>query len=200
MSGRASSVGAVATALLLGLSMAACSSGKSNTNSVGTTTSSVSPTTGLGPTTTTTTIGTQKSIGTATSDDGMVYTVTDARRFPGAEVPEVVAIGFTIKNTSSQAHEFDFEEGVNAVTSDGQVVQSTSDVGQASGDPRCYDSNNIDPGSGIAPATYLINPGETFNVPKEFCFEPGAGLKVTQVTFADQDASNNAVVTLNPPV
>jgi hypothetical protein len=129
----------------------------------------------------------------------MQYRVTVARRFSDPFHQPVVAIGFDITNTSAQSHDFNpLGGGFSAITSSGAVIQLQNYIGQASGDPRCYSIAAIDAG-GTDPDRFHVNPGKTFTVPKQMCMSVPAGEKVTQVEFADQDASNNATVTLPTP-
>ncbi len=119
----------------------------------------------------------------------MRYQIVDTRRFKDQIGDSVVAIGFRITNLSSQPHNFNmYTQGFKAVTSDNAEVPDTSY--EEGGDPRCFDQSQLE---------LHVDAGQSLT-PKEQCFMVGAGLKVIEVEFADEDAYNNADIKLTPPV
>ncbi|MEO8889724.1 MAG: hypothetical protein ABI429_10615 [Jatrophihabitantaceae bacterium] len=166
---------------------------------IATTTSSVSPAT---PTAT----GIYPTSGPCpttcvSGDDGMQYRIISTRRFIGLNSTPVVAVGFSMTNQSSVGHDFDATGGgFSAVLSSGGVVQIENELSAAgAGDPRCY-TNPLVFGGGSDPNIVHVNPGSTFVFPKQICLRVTPPDKITEIEFADQDASNAATVTLPNPI
>jgi hypothetical protein len=136
-----------------------------------------------------------------TGDDGMLYRVISTRRFIGLNGTPVVAVGFSMTNQSSTGHDFDATGGgFSAVLSSGGVVQIENELSAAgAGDPRCY-TNPLVFGGGSDPNRVHVDPGSTFLFPKQMCLRVEPPDKITEIEFADQDASNNATITLPNPI
>jgi len=135
----------------------------------------------------------------AVGDDGMAYQITSARRYRDVIGSSGVAIGFTIYNTSKHGHQFSpLNGGFAAVMKGGGIVASFDYEGGASGNPRCYSSSEIEP-SGTDATTYFVRRGQKLRMP-EMCFIPTAGLKVTSVQLASDDANNPVNIRLTSPV
>jgi hypothetical protein len=136
----------------------------------------------------------------AVGDDGMAYQITSARRYTDIIGTSGVAIGFTIYNTSKQGHDFSpLGGGFAAVMTGGGIVDSYDFEGGASGDPRCYASSEID-AQGTDPQSYYVRRGQIYKMPKQMCFQPTAGRKVTSVQLASDDAENPVTIKLTKPV
>jgi hypothetical protein len=136
----------------------------------------------------------------AVGDDGMAYQITGARRYSDEIDSSGVAIAFTIYNTSKQGHDFTpLGGGFAAVMTGGGIVSSADFEGGGSGDPRCYASSEID-ADGTDPMSYFVRRGQTFKMPKQICFIPTAGRKVTSIQLASDDAENPVTIRLTKPV
>ncbi len=127
----------------------------------------------------------------------MQYRIISTRRFIGLNSTQIVAVSFSMTNQSSVGHDFDATGGgFSAVLSSSGTVQIENELSAAgAGDPRCY-TNPLVYGGGSDPNIVHVNPGSTFLFPKQICMRITPPDKVTEIEFADQDASNNATVTL----
>jgi len=137
----------------------------------------------------------------AAGDDGMEYRVTSTRRFTGPSGISVVAVGFTMINASDAGHDFDATGGgFSAVLTSGGVVQLQNELSAtAAGDPSCY-TNPVVYGGGTDPNLVHVGPHATFAFPKQVCMNVARTDRVTEIEFADQDASGNATVVLPTPI
>jgi len=137
----------------------------------------------------------------AAGDDGMEYRVTSTRRFTGPSGISVVAVGFTMINASDAGHDFDATGGgFSAVLTSGGVVQLQNELSAtAAGDPSCY-TNPVVYGGGTDPNLVHVGPHTTFAFPKQVCMNVARTDRVTEIEFADQDASGNATVVLPTPI
>ena len=137
----------------------------------------------------------------AAGDDGMEYRVTSTRRFAGLSGISVVAVGFTMINATDAGHDFDATGGgFSAVLTSGGVVQLEDELSAtAAGDPSCY-TNPVVNGGGTDPDVVHVGPHTTFAFPKQICMNVAPTDRVTEVEFADQDASGNATVVLRKPI
>lgn len=137
----------------------------------------------------------------ATGDDGMEYRVTSTRRFTGPGGISVVAVGFTMNDRTRTGHDFDATGGgFSAVLSSGGVVQLQNELSAtAAGDPSCY-TNPVINGGGTDPNLVHVDPHATFVFPKQICMNVARSDRVTEIEFADQDASSNATITLPAPI
>lgn len=137
----------------------------------------------------------------ATGDDGMEYRITSTRRFTGPGRVSVVAVGFTMTDPTATGHDFDASGGgFSAVLSSGGVVQLENELNATTaGDTSCY-TNPVINGGGTDPNLVHIDPHTTFSFPKQICLSVAPTDRVTEIEFADQDASNNATVTLPTPI
>ena len=137
----------------------------------------------------------------ATGDDGMQYRVTSARRFTGPGGVSVVAVGFSMTDSTDVGHDFDASGGgFSAVLASGGVVQLENQLNATTaGDPTCY-TNPVINGGGTDPNLVHVDPHATFVFPKQICMSVAASDRVTEIEFADQDAGNNATVTLPTPI
>ena len=140
-------------------------------------------------------------MGCAAGDDGMQYRVTVTRRFSGKNGQSVVAVGFSMTNQSGTGHDFDASGGgFTADLTSGGVVQLENVLSAAgAGDPLCY-TNPLVYGGGSDPNIVHVNPGSSYAFPKQICMSVAPGDKVRAVEFADNDASNNALVTFPAPI
>jgi peptidase E len=48
--------------------------------------------------------------------------------------------------------------------------------------------------------SYFVRRGQTFKMPKQICFIPTAGRKVTSIQLASDDAENPVTIRLTKPV
>jgi len=137
----------------------------------------------------------------AAGDDGMEYRVTSTRRFTGPSGISVVAVGFTMINRTDTGHDFDATGGgFSAVLMSGGVVQLQNELSAtAAGDPSCY-TNPVVNGGGTDPNIVHVDPRTTFAFPKQICMNVDPSDRVTEIEFADQDASANATVVLPTPI
>ena len=137
----------------------------------------------------------------ATGDDAMQYRVTSARRFTGPGGVSVVAVGFSMTDPTDAGHDFDASGGgFSAVLASGGVVQLENLLdATTAGDPTCYTNPVINRG-GTDPNLVHVDSHSTFVFPKQICVRVAASDRVTEIEFADQDASNNATVTLPTPI
>jgi hypothetical protein len=138
----------------------------------------------------------------AAGEDGMQYTVTGIRRFTDIGNEPLLAVRFSITNTSAQPHDFDpMLGGFNAyLSSAGDVQQTDFRSSHQSGDPTCFTDPKLDIGSTTGdPPTLHVAAGATLAMAKDMCFLDPHAQTLTHLNFADNDVSNDAVVTISPP-
>jgi hypothetical protein len=187
---------AAATALLVASCTSATSKKTNQPNPIENPTGTItSPLPGSSGTPSPASTGTYPTSGPCTSlcargDDGMQYRVTAARRFPGPSGLSIVAIGFSIINPTGTGHDFDATGGgFSAVLASGGVVQLENELSATgAGNPSCYSNPVMYPGSND-PNRVHVDPNTTFAFPKQICMRVDPSDKITEIEFADQDAS-----------